>query len=182
MNDNKDDEAGEVENAAVDVDSPKRTPSPFEDPAIIATKSAIPDSCIRIVTTDADEADPDPSNEKVDDGSPPTSPKSGESPTGQDDPAVAGQENEKKELSSLVSYSSDVLYQIKDEVPHCQRWPKYLDESFKNTRGKWDPDRWHQNRKRGSTPPPTAGGGGEKDRPTSSLSTEGKVRERERDC
>ena len=34
------------------------------------------------------------------------------------------------------------------------KWPSYLDEAFKNNRGHWDPDRWHQNKKRGSTPPP----------------------------
>ena len=34
-----------------------------------------------------------------------------------------------------------------------QKWPDYLDEAFKNNRGSWDPDRWHQNKRRGSTPP-----------------------------
>ncbi len=26
---------------------------------------------------------------------------------------------------------------------------------FKNSRGLWDPDRWHQGRRKGQTPPPT---------------------------
>lgn len=29
-------------------------------------------------------------------------------------------------------------------------------QDFRNQRGHWDPDRWHQNRRRGSTPPPGA--------------------------
>ena len=30
------------------------------------------------------------------------------------------------------------------EFPLSQRWPKYLDASFKNQRGYWDPEKWFQ--------------------------------------
>ena len=96
-------------------------------------------------------------------------------------------------------------------------WPNYLDEAFKNARGKWDPDRsdilcnsansichilhqnfllfpsemflafcrWHQNRKRGSTPPPSEESRPKRgataaaptdERPNSDLSGDGRVR------
>ena len=51
-------------------------------------------------------------------------------------------------------YSKDDLMQLRTAVI-SQKWPSYLDEAFKNNRGTWDPDRWHQNKKRGSTPPPS---------------------------
>ena len=53
-------------------------------------------------------------------------------------------------------YSSKQLNEIRESVASSQ-WPDFLDEGFKNARGHWDPDRWHQNRKKGSTPPPGEG-------------------------
>ena len=77
----------------------------------------------------------------------------------------------------LITYSKDELESFRMSIM-SSKWPDFLDDTFKNARGHWDPDRWHQNRKRGSTPPPDP----EKpvkppvgDRPTSSLSMEGKV-------
>ena len=77
----------------------------------------------------------------------------------------------------LITYSPDELLSFKLSAM-SSKWPNFLDESFKNARGHWDPDRWHQNRKRGSTPPPELTEKSAKpatDRPTSSLSTDGKV-------
>ena len=54
----------------------------------------------------------------------------------------------------LIMYSAEELMQLRTAVM-SQKWPSYLDEAFKNNRGTWDPDRWHQNKKRGSTPPPS---------------------------
>jgi hypothetical protein len=71
---------------------------------------------------------------------------------------------------NLIMYSVEELSELR-KTTLSNEWPSYLDEAFKNTRGSWDPDRWHQNRKRGSTPPPDE----KKERPQSSLSTEGKV-------
>ena len=51
-------------------------------------------------------------------------------------------------------YSKDDLMELRTAAL-SQKWPSYLDEAFKNNRGTWDPDRWHQNKKRGSTPPPS---------------------------
>lgn len=73
--------------------------------------------------------------------------------------------------SDFKSYSVDNLLSLR-ESPFCRKWPEFLDESFKNSRGNWDPDRWHQNRKHGSTPPFDDK---KQDRPGSSLSVEGKV-------
>ena len=53
-------------------------------------------------------------------------------------------------------YTAKQLSEIRQSVAATQ-WPHFLDEGFKNARGQWDPDRWHQNRKRGSTPPPVEG-------------------------
>ena len=50
-------------------------------------------------------------------------------------------------------YSAEELMDLRT-VYWSNKWPDYLDEAFKNNRGIWDPDRWHQNKKRGSTPPP----------------------------
>jgi hypothetical protein len=74
-----------------------------------------------------------------------------------------------------ISYTASDLRKIREDVAFCKRWPHYLDEAFKNQRGQWDPDRWHQNKKRGSSPvADSKGPAGE--RPNSSLSNEGKVR------
>ena len=54
--------------------------------------------------------------------------------------------------SDLIAYSADDLLKLRT-VMMSQKWPDYLDEAFKNNRGSWDPDRWHQNKRRGSTPP-----------------------------
>ena len=80
----------------------------------------------------------------------------------------------------LITYSPDELLAFKLSALSA-KWPEFLDESYKNARGHWDPDRWHQNRKRGSTPPPSEAGDKPakppaEERPTSSLSTEGKVK------
>jgi len=77
----------------------------------------------------------------------------------------------------LITYSPDELLSFKLSALSA-KWPDFLDESFKNARGHWDPDRWHQNRKRGSTPPPEMAEKAAKpagDRPPSSLSADGKV-------
>ena len=58
----------------------------------------------------------------------------------------------------LITYSKNQLIALK-EVSLSTEWPSYLDEGFKNNRGHWDPDRWHQNKRRGSTPPPEEKGG-----------------------
>ena len=55
-----------------------------------------------------------------------------------------------------VMYSAKQLSEIRGSIASSE-WPDFLDENFKNARGQWDPDRWHQNRKRGSTPPPGEG-------------------------
>ena len=54
--------------------------------------------------------------------------------------------------SDLIAYSADDLLKLRT-VMMSQKWPDYLDEAFKNNRGSWDPDRWHLNKRRGSTPP-----------------------------
>ena len=56
----------------------------------------------------------------------------------------------------IVMYSAKQLSEIRESIASSE-WPDFLDENFKNARGQWDPDRWHQNRKRGSTPPPGEG-------------------------
>ena len=48
-------------------------------------------------------------------------------------------------------YSHGLLLELKDH-PLARQWPPYLDPAFKNSRGVWDPDRWHLERKRGETP------------------------------
>ena len=58
--------------------------------------------------------------------------------------------------NGIVMYSSKQLSEIRESVASTA-WPDFLDEGFKNARGQWDPDRWHQNRKKGSTPPPAEG-------------------------
>ena len=63
---------------------------------------------------------------------------------------------EKNLDNGIVMYSSKQLSEIRESIASTQ-WPDFLDEGFKNARGQWDPDRWHQNRKRGSTPPPGEG-------------------------
>ena len=57
-------------------------------------------------------------------------------------------------ISNLIAYTADELMKLKT-VGLSKKWPSYLDEAFKNNRGTWDPDRWHQNKRRGSTPPMT---------------------------
>ncbi len=52
-----------------------------------------------------------------------------------------------------ISYTAKELAELR-KGNFAQTWPSFLDECFKNDRGLWDPDRWHQNRKRGNTPPP----------------------------
>ena len=52
----------------------------------------------------------------------------------------------------ILMYSAKQLSEIRESVA-SKEWPDFLEECFKNARGQWDPDRWHQNRKRGSTPP-----------------------------
>jgi hypothetical protein len=93
------------------------------------------------------------------------------------------------EESKVVAYTIDYLHSVRDALGKGAQWPDYLDEAFKNSRGKWDPDRWHQGRKRGLTPPPpedraerdrrptrgTMAGRGEEERPNSSLSADGRV-------
>ena len=48
-------------------------------------------------------------------------------------------------------YSHATLLELQ-EHPLARQWPPYLDTAFKNSRGVWDPDRWHLERKRGETP------------------------------
>ena len=64
------------------------------------------------------------------------------------------QDAEEQVIADLIAYSADELIDLR-EAALSQKWPPYLDEGFKNNRGTWDPDRWHQNKKRGSTPPPS---------------------------
>lgn len=52
-----------------------------------------------------------------------------------------------------LSYTSKELRRMRDSKV-ARRWPDFLELDFKNQRGQWDPDRWHQGRRRGSTPPP----------------------------
>ena len=88
--------------------------------------------------------------------------------------------------AAIISYEPAKLKELR-EAKGSRTWPAYLDKDFLNAKGLWDPDRWHQGRKRGSTPPPGEkppprerrplrgeGDGGE-ERPNSSLSMEGKV-------
>ncbi len=107
-----------------------------------------------------------------------------------DNPAAATSSKRAK----ITSYSIDFLLSVREKVSHVDVWPEYLDDAYKNQRGKWDPDRWHQNRKRGSTPPPgeerpdrdrerdrerrpTRGSGAAgEERPNSSLSSDGRVK------
>ena len=56
----------------------------------------------------------------------------------------------------IIMYSAMQLSEIRQSIASTE-WPLFLDEGFKNARGQWDPDRWHQNRKKGSTPPPMEG-------------------------
>ena len=51
------------------------------------------------------------------------------------------------------AYTAEELKDLKD-APLSKRWPEFLDEDFKNSRGLWDPDQWHQNRRRGVSPDP----------------------------
>ena len=62
------------------------------------------------------------------------------------------QDAEEQVIADLIAYSADELIDLR-EAALSQKWPPYLDEGFKNNRGTWDPDRWHQNKRRGSTPP-----------------------------
>jgi len=57
-----------------------------------------------------------------------------------------------------LTYSSKELRRLR-ESKAAKKWPDFLDEDFKNQRGVWDPDRWHQGRRRGLTPPPTENAG-----------------------
>ena len=99
------------------------------------------------------------------------------------DPIRRTRSSTKSTSPSLITYTPDELAAFR-LTALSSKWPIFLDESFKNARGHWDPDRWHQNRKRGSTPPPDP----EKpvkpstDRPTSSLSADGKVNFQQKSC
>lgn len=48
-------------------------------------------------------------------------------------------------------YTHAVLLELKMH-PLAQIWPDYLSAVYKNTRGVWDPDRWHLEQKRSETP------------------------------
>jgi len=48
-------------------------------------------------------------------------------------------------------YSYAKLLELKCH-PLAQIWPPYLDQTYKNMRGYWDPDRWHLEQKRSETP------------------------------
>jgi len=78
-----------------------------------------------------------------------------ESKVGAEQPSKKGPEDshEKDGQKSPLYYSSKELRRMR-ESKAARRWPEFLDEDFKNHRGHWDPDRWHQGRRRGSTPPP----------------------------
>ena len=100
------------------------------------------------------------------------------------EPETSDRASTRRTRSSTKSISPNLISYSKDELEAFRicglssKWPEFLDETFKNARGHWDPDRWHQNRQRGSTPPPdpdkpTKPAPG--DRPTSSLSADGKV-------
>ena len=57
-------------------------------------------------------------------------------------------------------YSQETLMALKD-APLSRQWPTFLEEDFKNSRGLWDPDHWHQNRRKNGVPadadlPPSA--------------------------
>ena len=69
-----------------------------------------------------------------------------------------GSSNDEVIKEDLITYTKNQLIELK-EVSLSTSWPSYLDEGFKNNRGHWDPDRWHQNKRRGSTPPPEEKGG-----------------------
>jgi len=62
-------------------------------------------------------------------------------------------------------YTHALLLELKTH-PLAMRWPAYLDPLYKNSRGVWDPDRWHHEQKRSETPQDEEG---KKSRPTSSL-------------
>ncbi|XP_061933532.1 eukaryotic translation initiation factor 4E transporter isoform X3 [Apis cerana] len=49
-------------------------------------------------------------------------------------------------------YSREELMLIKS-LPLSKRRPDFLDTSYNNSRGVWDPERWHSGRKRSDTPP-----------------------------
>ncbi|XP_024222140.1 eukaryotic translation initiation factor 4E transporter-like isoform X10 [Bombus vosnesenskii] len=49
-------------------------------------------------------------------------------------------------------YSREELMLIKS-LPLSKRRPDFLDTSYNNSRGVWDPERWHSDRKRSDTPP-----------------------------
>lgn len=49
-------------------------------------------------------------------------------------------------------YSREELILIKS-LPLSKRRPDFLDTSYNNSRGVWDPERWHSDRKRSDTPP-----------------------------
>nr|XP_033329376.1 nuclear factor of activated T-cells 5-like isoform X2 [Megalopta genalis] len=49
-------------------------------------------------------------------------------------------------------YSREELMVIKT-LPLSKRRPDFLDISYNNSRGVWDPERWHSGRKRSDTPP-----------------------------
>ena len=56
------------------------------------------------------------------------------------------EEEEEKKGAGVVSYSLDELHSIGEKLEKKLEsgkddWPGYLDEAFKNARGKWDPDR-----------------------------------------
>jgi len=67
-------------------------------------------------------------------------------------------------------YSLARLLELKCH-PLAQIWPAYLDPAYKNSRGVWDPDRWHLDQKRSETPVLEKAKDGErtKDRPSSIL-------------
>ncbi len=70
-----------------------------------------------------------------------------------------GRTRTKKKDKGLLVYSSKDLKKLRQKKV-SNKWPSFLDADFKNSRGVWDPDRWHQGRRRGSTPPPKEAGGG----------------------
>jgi len=67
-------------------------------------------------------------------------------------------------------YTHALLLELKQH-PLALIWPPYLDPSFKNSRGVWDPDRWHHHQKRAETPgeEEEKQRGGNRSRPASSL-------------
>ena len=77
---------------------------------------------------------------------------------GSSNDSSVGSSNDEVIKEDLITYTKNQLIELKG-VSLSTQWPSYLDEGFKNNRGHWDPDRWHQNKRRGSTPPPEEKGG-----------------------